>query len=129
MRSIQFNLSRKYKLKFFFINGIRTFELKYTLFKLVFEVNGLEERCSWTKGFLEDKPNSIWIVLYVCLMISEGFIKGVIGLEFTKSFNSHWQPWVISFHFNFLGTKVFIFLGLYCKNNVHLLQLTYNSWI
>ena len=46
LRSIQFNLSRKYKLKFLFINGIRTFELKYTLFKLVFEVNGLEERCS-----------------------------------------------------------------------------------
>ena len=59
----------------------------------------------------------------VCCIIFEGVVKGLIGFGRVKSFNSHWPPWVISFHFNFLGTKAWVLLGLYCNNNVS--SLTY----
>ena len=77
--------------------GIGIFGVKSTPFRLGFEVEGLADMKSWL--------NSTWIVPFVCCIIFEGVVKGLIGFGRVKSFNSHWPPWVISFHFNFLGTK------------------------
>ena len=63
-----------------------------TLFKLAFEVEGLEDTKSWLKEYLEAGENSIWIVPSVCWIIFEGVVKGSIGFGWVKSFNSHWLP-------------------------------------
>ena len=78
----------------------------------------LVEIKSWLNEYFEVKPNSIWIVPSVCCIIFEGVAKSLIGFGFVKFFNSHWPPWVISFHFSFLGTKAWVLLRLYCNNNV-----------
>ena len=91
-----------------------------TLFKFVFEVEDLVEIKSWLNEYLEVGLNSIWTVPFVCCIIFEGVIKGLIGFGLV--------PKVISFHFSFLGTKAWVLLGLYCNNNVSSL-MTYSSRI
>ena len=93
-----------------------------TLFKFVFEVEDLVDIKSWLNEYLE-AGNSTWIVPSVCCIIFEGVVKGLIGFGRIKSFNSYWPPWVISFHFSFLGTKTWVLLGLSCGDNVS--SLTY----
>ena len=97
---------------------IEIFGVKSTLFNFVFEVEDLVEIKSWLKEYFEVELNSIWTIPSACCIIFEGVVKGLIGFGFIKSFNSHWLPWVISFHFSFLGTKSWVLLGLYYNNNV-----------
>lgn len=60
-----------------------------TLFKFVFKVESLLERNSWENKYLEDWPNSIWTIPFVCCMISIGFVKDLMSFGFVKSFNAH----------------------------------------
>ena len=83
---------------------IGIFWAKLTLFKFVLEVEGLADRNSWVNEYLEVGTNSIWIVPSVCCMIFEGVVRGLIRFGLVRFFNSHWPPWVISFHLSFLGT-------------------------
>ena len=108
--------------------GIGIFGVKSTPFKFAFVVENLANIKSWLNEYLETGLNSTWMVPSVCCIIFEGVVKGLIGFGRIKSFNSYWPPWVISFHFNFLGTKDWVLLGLYCNNNVSSL-MTYSSRI
>ena len=95
---------------------IGIFAVKSTLFKFVFEVEDLVEIKSWLNEYLEVGLNFIWTVTSVCCIICERVVKGLIGFGLVRSFNSHLPDWVISFHFSFLGTKVWVLLGLYCNH-------------
>ena len=60
-----------------------------SLFKFVFEVESCFERNSWENKYIEDWPNSIWTISFVCCMFSIAFVKGLMSFGFVKSFNSH----------------------------------------
>ena len=100
------------------VRGIGFFLVKSTLFKFVFEIEDPAKIKYWLNEYFEIGLNFIWIIPSMCYIMFERVVKGFIGFEFVKSFNSHWPPWIISFHFSFLGTKAQVLLGLYYNNNI-----------
>ena len=65
------------------------FGVKSTLFKFIFELEGLVEKKSWVNEYFEVGLNSIQTVPFVCCIIFEGVVRDLIGFGFVKSFNSH----------------------------------------
>ena len=80
---------------YYWYTKIWIFWVKSTPFKLAFEVEGLVDTKSWLNEYLEVELNSIWIVPFVCCIIFEEVVKGLIGFERVESFNSHWPSQVI----------------------------------
>ena len=59
--------------------GIEIFGVKLTPFKFAFEVEDIEDIKYWVNEYLEVGLNSIWTVPFVCCIIFEGVVKGLIG--------------------------------------------------
>ena len=124
LKRIHIRMSRRHRMRFLLlIDKNWNFGVKSRLFKFVFELEDIAKRKSWVNEYFVVGLNSIWTISSICCIIFEGVVRGLISFGFVKSFNSHWPPWIISFHLSFLGTKICVLLGLYCNNNVS--SLTY----